>query len=129
MALSPGPNMIHLISRAMFQGRRAASYSLFGVACGFVVDARYSVWLNCGDVADADAISMAALCGRGLSDVSGVANFETSGRSPLQLRKLQPQTPLRLFSAGLLTNLLNPKLRCFIYRYCRSSLTIHRAAY
>ena len=36
MALSPGPNMIYLTSRAISQGRLASMISLAGVALGFV---------------------------------------------------------------------------------------------
>jgi threonine/homoserine/homoserine lactone efflux protein len=36
MALTPGPNMLYLISRSICQGRRAGLVSLGGVALGFV---------------------------------------------------------------------------------------------
>ncbi|WP_206185170.1 hypothetical protein [Thioclava sp. F42-5] len=36
MVLSPGPNMIYLVSRTICQGRRAGLISLGGVALGFV---------------------------------------------------------------------------------------------
>ncbi|MFC4061778.1 LysE family transporter, partial [Planomonospora corallina] len=37
MVLTPGPNMIYLVSRSVTQGRRAGLVSLAGVAAGFVV--------------------------------------------------------------------------------------------
>ena len=37
MVLTPGPNMIYLISRSISQGRTAGLISLGGVALGFVV--------------------------------------------------------------------------------------------
>ena len=37
MVLSPGPNMIYLISRSICQGRKAGVISLFGVIAGFLV--------------------------------------------------------------------------------------------
>src|SRR5512132_1859109 len=37
MVLTPGPNMIYLVSRSICQGRRAGVVSLAGVAAGFVV--------------------------------------------------------------------------------------------
>jgi threonine/homoserine/homoserine lactone efflux protein len=37
MVLTPGPNMIYLISRSISQGRRAGVISLFGVVAGFIV--------------------------------------------------------------------------------------------
>jgi len=36
MVLSPGPNMIYLISRSLSQGKKAGIISLFGVMCGFI---------------------------------------------------------------------------------------------
>ncbi|HEY4349330.1 MAG TPA: LysE family translocator, partial [Gaiellaceae bacterium] len=37
MVLTPGPNMIYLVSRSITQGRRAGTISLGGVAVGFLV--------------------------------------------------------------------------------------------
>lgn len=37
MVLTPGPNMIYLISRSICQGRRAGVTSLLGVVGGFFV--------------------------------------------------------------------------------------------
>lgn len=37
MVLTPGPNMIYLISRSICQGRKAGVISLLGVILGFVV--------------------------------------------------------------------------------------------
>eukprot|EP01034_Spumella_vulgaris_P003267 gene3266-4211_t len=35
MVLTPGPNMVYLISRSICQGRRAGVISLIGVILGF----------------------------------------------------------------------------------------------
>ena len=37
MVLTPGPNMVYLLSRSVCQGRRAGFVSLFGVVAGFLV--------------------------------------------------------------------------------------------
>ncbi|HSR65248.1 MAG TPA: LysE family transporter, partial [Xanthomonadaceae bacterium] len=37
MVLTPGPNMIYLVSRSVSQGPRAGVVSLFGVAAALVV--------------------------------------------------------------------------------------------
>jgi threonine/homoserine/homoserine lactone efflux protein len=36
MVISPGPNMIYLISRSITQGKQAGLISLVGVICGFL---------------------------------------------------------------------------------------------
>lgn len=37
LVLTPGPNMMYLVSRSIAQGRRAGMISLLGVAAGFFV--------------------------------------------------------------------------------------------
>jgi hypothetical protein len=37
LVLTPGPNMIYLVSRSITKGRRAGLVSLLGVAAGFLV--------------------------------------------------------------------------------------------
>lgn len=37
LALTPGPNMIYLISRSICQGSQASAISLLGVIAGFLV--------------------------------------------------------------------------------------------
>ena len=37
LALTPGPNMIYLVSRSISQGPRAGLISLCGIAAGFVI--------------------------------------------------------------------------------------------
>jgi threonine/homoserine/homoserine lactone efflux protein len=37
MVMTPGPNMIYLVSRSLCQGRKAGIISLLGVAVGFLV--------------------------------------------------------------------------------------------
>src|SRR5688572_20472485 len=36
LVISPGPNMIYLISRSITQGRQAGLISLSGIICGFL---------------------------------------------------------------------------------------------
>ena len=45
MVLTPGPNMIYLLSRAILQGRAAGFVSLMGVLLGFIC---YMLAAACG---------------------------------------------------------------------------------
>ncbi|MGW2143403.1 LysE family translocator [Nonomuraea bangladeshensis] len=111
MVLSPGPNMMYLISRSTSQGRRAGVISLAGVAAGFLV---YLVAANLGL-----AVLFAAL--PGLLTVIRVAGalyllwlawqtVKPGGLSVFASRDVPPEPPRRLFLMGLMTNLLNPKI-------------------
>ena len=111
MVLTPGPNMIYLISRAISQGRRAGLISLGGIALGFAV---YMVCAAFGITALLFAVPYAydALRFAGAAYLLWLAwqAVKPGGRSPFQVHKLPSDGPLRLFMMGLLTNLLNPKI-------------------
>ncbi|MDJ0393694.1 LysE family translocator [Rhodococcus sp. G-MC3] len=110
MVLTPGPNMMYLLSRSISQGRAAGLVSLGGVALGLVV---YVIATNLGLAALFAAvptlylaIKIAGACyllWLAWSALRGTtAIFEVSG--------LQQDSSRRLFTMGLLTNLLNPKM-------------------
>ena len=111
MVLTPGPNMIYLISRSISQGRTAGLISLGGVALGFVF---YMVCAALGITALIMAVPLAydALRIGGALYLLFLAwqAVRPGGRSPFQVRNLPIDGAGRLFVMGLFTNLLNPKI-------------------
>lgn len=111
MVLTPGPNMIYLISRSICQGRGAGLISLAGVAMGFVF---YMLCAALGITALVMAVPFAydALRIGGALYLLYLAwqALRPGGRSPFQVRDLPADSPRRLFMMGFLTNLLNPKI-------------------
>jgi len=109
--LTPGPNMIYLISRSICQGRTAGLISLSGVALGFLV------YLVCAALG-ITALLMAVPHAYDVLRFAGAAYLlylawqalRPGGRSPFQLRTLDHDSPRRLFGMGLFTALLNPKI-------------------
>jgi threonine/homoserine/homoserine lactone efflux protein len=99
MVLTPGPNMIYLISRSICQGRMAGIISLGGVALGFVF---YMLSAAFGITALLLVVPYAyeALCYGGAAYLVWLAwqAVKPGGRSPFQV------------TMGLVTNLLNPKI-------------------
>lgn len=111
MALTPGPNMIYLISRSICQGRVAGLISLGGVALGFVV---YMFCAAFGITALLLAVPFAydTLRFGGALYLLYLAwqAVRPGGRSPFQVRDLPVDSPRKLFTMGFITNLLNPKI-------------------
>ncbi|MET4678928.1 LysE family translocator [Stenotrophomonas rhizophila] len=111
MVLTPGPNMLYLISRSICQGRSAGLISLGGVALGFLV------YLVCAALG-ITALLMAVPHAYNVLRLAGAAYLlylawqalRPGGRSPFQLRTLDHDSPRRLFGMGLFTALLNPKI-------------------
>lgn len=111
MVLTPGPNMIYLVSRSISQGRLAGLISLGGVALGFVF---YVLSAALGITALLVAVPYAydALRFAGALYLLWLAwqAVRPGGRSPFQVRDLPKDSPRRLFLMGFFTNLLNPKI-------------------
>jgi threonine/homoserine/homoserine lactone efflux protein len=111
MVLTPGPNMIYLISRSISQGTSAGMVSLGGVALGFVF---YMLCAAFGITALLFAVPYAydALRIAGALYLLWLAwqVIKPNGRSPFQVRQLPVDSPRKLFAMGFVTNLLNPKI-------------------
>jgi threonine/homoserine/homoserine lactone efflux protein len=111
MVLTPGPNMIYLISRSISQGPAAGMVSLGGVALGFVF---YMLCAAFGITALLFAVPYAydALRFAGAIYLLWLAwqVIKPNGRSPFQARELPVDGPRKLFAMGFVTNLLNPKI-------------------
>jgi len=111
MVLTPGPNMIYLISRSISQGPLAGLVSLGGVALGFIV---YMLCAALGLTALLLAVPLAydALRIAGALYLLYLAwqAVRPGGRSPFQVRALPSDGARKLFTMGLVTNLLNPKV-------------------
>jgi threonine/homoserine/homoserine lactone efflux protein len=111
LVLTPGPNMIYLISRSLCQGRMAGLISLGGVALGFVF---YMLCAAFGITAIVLAVPFAydALRFGGALYLLYLAwqAVRPGGRSPFVVRSLPKDSPRKLFAMGFLTNLFNPKI-------------------
>ncbi len=111
MVLTPGPNMIYLVSRSICQGPMAGLVSLGGVALGFVV---YMLLTALGITVLLLAVPLAyellKLCGALYLGWLAWQALRPGGRSPFQVRDLPVDSPRKLFVMGLVTSLLNPKV-------------------
>ncbi|WP_321856555.1 LysE family translocator [Burkholderia cenocepacia] len=111
MVLTPGPNMIYLVSRSICQGRRAGLVSLGGVALGFVF---YMVCAAVGITALVMTVPYAydALRLAGALYLAYLAwqALKPGGRSAFQVRQLPHDGRAKLFAMGFVTNLANPKI-------------------
>lgn len=111
MVLTPGPNMVYLVSRTLVQGRAAGLISLLGVLAGFLV---YLLCAALGITALLVAVPVAydALRFAGAAYLLFLAwqAVRPGGTSPFAPRRLSSDGPGRLFAMGFLTNLLNPKI-------------------
>lgn len=111
IVLSPGPNMMYLISRSISQGRMAGMISLAGIGAGFLF---YMTASAAGLAALFKAVPV-------MYDIIRIAGaiylgylawnmVKPTGKSLFATETLKPHSSLNLFSMGFITNLLNPKI-------------------
>lgn len=111
LALTPGPNMMYLVSRSICQGRQAGMISLGGVALGFVF---YMLAASFG----LTTILLAVPYAYETLKIAGAVYLlwmawnalKPGGQSPFEIKTLSYDRPKKLFFMGFLTNLLNPKI-------------------
>jgi len=114
MVLTPGPNMIYLLSRSLCQGRRAGIISLLGVALGFLVHMFAAA-------AGLTAVFMAVPLAYDILKWLGAAYLlylawsavRPGASSPFEARELPHDPPAKLVFMGFMTNALNPKIAVF----------------
>jgi threonine/homoserine/homoserine lactone efflux protein len=109
--VTPGPNMVYVMSRSIAQGRTAGLISLAGVMLGYLF---YMFGAAFGITALFLSVPYAASV---LGAVGAAYLFylawqavKPGGRSPLEVRELPRERPRRLLAMGATTSLLNPKL-------------------
>ena len=111
LVVIPGPNMIYLVSRSVAQGRRAGLTSLAGVGVGFLV---YLLAATAG-LATLFALVPEIYVTLKLAGAAYLLwlawrTVRPGGHSAFTPAPLPPDRPRRLFTMGLVTNLLNPKI-------------------
>jgi threonine/homoserine/homoserine lactone efflux protein len=110
MVLTPGPNMMYLVSRSISQGRGAGLISLGGTAAGFLV---YMTMANLGLAVVFVVVPwlFMAFKAAGAAYLAYLAwqALKPGGRGLFETQTLDRDSPGRLLRMGLITNLLNPK--------------------
>lgn len=130
LVISPGPNMIYLVSRSVSQGRMAGMISLGGVVCGFffhiilvsfglttillTVPFAYTVLKTIGVMYLLFLAYQAVRPG-------GKGVFETNENLP-------EDKPAKLFAMGLFTNVLNPKVAVFYLSFFPQFIQPHNGS-
>lgn len=111
MVITPGPNMIYLISRSICQGRLAGLTSLAGIALGFMF---YMLCASVGLTALVITIPYAydSIKVAGAIYLLWLAwkSVKPNSKNLFQFESLSSDSPLKLLLMGFLTSLLNPKV-------------------
>jgi len=115
LVISPGPNMIYLISRSITQGKKSGLISLAGVVCGFLF---HIIMVSFGLTAVLLAVPVAYTVLKTLGTVYllylAYQAIKPKSKNIFDVDQQGPHdSPKKLFTVGFLTNVLNPKVAVF----------------
>jgi threonine/homoserine/homoserine lactone efflux protein len=114
LAITPGPNLLYLVSRTLCQGRRAGIVSLAGTSFGFVFHV-IAAALGLSAIFLTVPLLYDAMRYVGAAYLLWLAwdALRPGGGDLFSPRTLLPDPPGRLFRMGVLTSVLNPKVAMF----------------
>ncbi len=115
LVISPGPNMIYLISRSITQGKKAGVISLAGIVVGILF---HVVLVSFGITALLFAVPFAYSVLKTLGVVYllylAFQAIKPNGGNMFEVNDhLSIDRPRKLFGIGVLTSILNPKIAVF----------------
>jgi threonine/homoserine/homoserine lactone efflux protein len=114
LALTPGPNLLYLVSRTLCQGRRAGVVSLAGTSFGFFFHLlTAALGLSAVFIAVPFLYDLLRYAGAAYLLWLAWSALRQRNGDVLAPRSLPVESPGRLFRVGLLTSILNPKLALF----------------
>ncbi len=115
LVITPGPNMIYLISRSITQGRKAGLISLAGIISGFLFHVTMvSVGLTAVLLTIPFAYTTLKMLGVAYLLYLAFQAVNPKNQGFFEARKdLKEDKPKKLFSMGFLTSVLNPKIAVF----------------
>ena len=117
LLLIPGPAVLYVITRSIHQGRRAGIVSVMGLHVGtlFHVTAA-ALGLSAILVSSALAFSVVKLLGAGYLVYIGIRTLRTR-ESAATTQTISAIRLRRIFSQGVVVNVLNPKLALFFFAF------------
>jgi threonine/homoserine/homoserine lactone efflux protein len=114
LALTPGPNLLYLVSRTLCQGRGAGIVSLAGTSLGFFFHVlAAALGLSAIFVAVPLLYDVVRYAGAAYLFWLAWAAIRQRSAALFESRPLEEESGAKLFRVGLLTSILNPKIALF----------------
>lgn len=112
--ISPGQDTFYIIGRSVSQGRKAGLLSVFGICCGEVVHVfAAALGLSAILMASANAFAAVKLLGAAYLVYLGVKMWIEKSENGGEETMNGKASGMEIFRAGVLSNLLNPKVALF----------------
>jgi threonine/homoserine/homoserine lactone efflux protein len=111
----PGPAVLYIVSRSIDQGRSAGLASVLGVTTGTLIQIGFAVvGLSSLVLASALAFDVVKYAGAAYLVFLGVRRLLSRDHAALEHGR-PPRTLRRLYTQGVIVNMLNPKTALFVF--------------
>jgi threonine/homoserine/homoserine lactone efflux protein len=116
--ITPGQDTLYIVGRTMSQGRRAGLLSVLGISSGSVIHTLAAAFgLSAILATSAIAFSVVKLAGAAYLVYLGVRMLIDRSATPAETREFTQERDWPIYRAGLLTNVLNPKVALFFMAF------------
>lgn len=125
LTITPGPDMTLFMGKTLTQGRRAGIAAVLGAACGIVVHSLFAA-LGISALLATSATAFSVLKYAGAAYLIYLAVQAVRHGSALTLEEVttKKESFARVWSQGLLINLLNPKIILFFVTFLPQFVTV-----
>ena len=128
LIITPGPNMLYIISRSVGQGRKEGIVSALGVDSGSLVHIiAVAIGLSALLVSSALAFAIVKYLGAAYLIYMGV-NILLERGSSKSIETLKPYSLWKIYYQGFFTNVLNPKVAVFFLAFFPQFVDVSRGA-
>jgi threonine/homoserine/homoserine lactone efflux protein len=118
LAMTPGQDTLYIVGRTLAQGRRAGLLSALGITVGLVFHTfAAALGLSAILAASASAFTVIKLAGAAYLVYLGISMWRSSSARAPETPLAPAATDRRIVIAGLLTNILNPKVALFFLAF------------
>jgi threonine/homoserine/homoserine lactone efflux protein len=116
--LTPGQDTLYIVGRSVAQGRRAGVLSVLGITSGCVVHTLAAAFgLSAILATSARAFLVVKFAGAAYLAYLGVCMLLERPATGGALADMQPESAWKIYRAGVLTNVLNPKVALFFMAF------------
>lgn len=117
LIITPGPDIIYVVTRGVSQGRRAGLVSAAGVTLGILVHTTFAAF-GLAVILKTSAMAFLAVkfAGAGYLMYLGIKTFKNGGDFSLNSKKPKDNMGT-IFVQGVLSNVLNPKVALFFLAF------------
>ena len=128
LLVTPGPAVLYIVARSIDQGRWAGLVSTLGIGMGTLIHVTAAaLGVSALLVSSVLAFNVVKYVGAAYLIYLGLRRLLTPEQT-VEIKTSQPQKLSRIFSQGVLVNLLNPKTTLFIFAFLPQFVDVTRGS-